>query len=480
MAERDETKHRQSKNDPMKYFILFLSLAGICVAEPVDIGNRLELFADDFIVESMSDTLTRQLHQPEPKDVVFSADAPWEGNTSGYYTIFQDDDRIRMIYRGWAHVYGQLVKERHPEVTCYADSLDGLYFKKPDLGISEWNGSKANNIILQDQSSHNFAAFKDSNPDAPADAKYKGIGGEKRDGGLLVYKSADAKNWTQISEKPVISDGAFDSQNIAFFDPNIGKYRAYYRIFDKGGTDGAEWKPQGVRAIRTAISDDYINWEPGVDVTYVEGTPRQHLYTNAVQLYSRAPHIYIGFPTRYLPDEGQRVEPVFMISRDGLEFRRYNDPVIPESAPVDRAGNRSNYMTWGMAELPSEPGKISVYATEAYYGLEPGRIRRFVYRADGFVSVRAGENEGELITKPLKWTGDQLHINAAVGEGGSVRVELLDEDGTILAKSAPFTGDEVDAKIDWNDLKDLRSLQGKTFCVKIILKSADLYALQFR
>ncbi|MEM7013586.1 MAG: hypothetical protein AAF585_19110, partial [Verrucomicrobiota bacterium] len=125
-----------------------------------------------------------------------------------------------------------------------------------------------------------------------------------------------------------------DSQNIAFFDPNIGKYRAYYRIFDEGGTDGGEWKPKGVRAIRTATSDDYLNWEPGVDVTYVEGTPRQHLYTNAIQLYFRAPHIYVCFPTRYLPDQGQRVEPIFMISRDGLEFRRFNDPVIPESAPV--------------------------------------------------------------------------------------------------------------------------------------------------
>lgn len=60
----------------MRYIVFLLSLVGICVAEPIDIGDRLELFADDFIVESMSDTLTRQLHQPEAKDVVFSADAP--------------------------------------------------------------------------------------------------------------------------------------------------------------------------------------------------------------------------------------------------------------------------------------------------------------------------------------------------------------------------------------------------------------------
>ena len=45
--------------------------------------------------------------------------------------------------------------------------------------------------------------------------------------------------------------------------------------------------------------------------------PAEHLYTNAVQPYFRAPHLLIGFPTRFQP-KTQQVEPVFMSSRDGV------------------------------------------------------------------------------------------------------------------------------------------------------------------
>ena len=444
-------------------------------AEPIDIGDRLELFADDFLISEITGDITRKVHQPEPKEVVLTADASWEGNTSGYYTVFRDDENVKMIYRGWAHEPGKAAKPLHREFTCYAESDDGLTFTKPELGLHEWEGSKANNIILDDNSTHNFAAFKDTNPDCPPEALYKGIGGEKKEGGLFVYQSPDGIHWEKIQPDPVISDGAFDSQNIAFWDEHAKVYRAYYRIFSEGGTEGGEWKPKGVRAIRTSTSTDYVNWKPGTDVTYPKGTPHQHLYTNAVQPYLRAPHILIGFPTRYLPDEGQRVEPIFMISRDGVHFTRYNEPVVPESAPKDRAGNRSNYMVWGHIELPQEPGRISVYATEAYYGPVPGRVRRFVYRTDGFVSLRAGNEGGTATTRPLKFGEETLVLNYAANEGGSVVVEWLDENGNVATESKPLRGDEIAAKVDWKSAPE----PSKTGKIRFRLENADLYSMRF-
>lgn len=100
---------------------------------------------------------------------------------------------------------------------------------------------------------------------------------------------------------------------------------------------------------------------------------------------------------------------------------------MPESAPADRVGNRSNYMTWGMFTLPGAPDEISVYATEAYYVKFP-RVRRFTYRLDGFVSLRAEDQSGRKSTKPLAWSGNPT-LNAAVENGGSLRVELQQEDG---------------------------------------------------
>jgi hypothetical protein len=37
------------------------------------------------------------------------------------------------------------------EVTCYAESEDGINWKKPRLGLFEVNGSSANNIVFADR-----------------------------------------------------------------------------------------------------------------------------------------------------------------------------------------------------------------------------------------------------------------------------------------------------------------------------------------
>ena len=140
-------------------------------AQPLPLGSRRELFLDDYLIAKL-DGAALHAHQPEPRDVVITCDAPWEGNTSAYFTIFADDDRFRMYYRG-AHWNETAKKEAHPEFACYAESRDGLTFTKPKLGLHEFNGAKENNIVLTGTGTHCFSAFKDGNPAAPAAARYK-------------------------------------------------------------------------------------------------------------------------------------------------------------------------------------------------------------------------------------------------------------------------------------------------------------------
>ncbi len=449
-------------------------------SEPVEIGDRLQIAADPaFPIESLEGDLALKLQLPEPKDVVFSADAPWEGNTSGYFTLFQDGNLFRLYYRGWAHD-PESKKELRKEVTCYAESRDGLYWKRPELGLFDFEGSADNNIIWRGPASHNFTPFRDDNPDCPSEAKYKALGvGKGVPGGpnksaLYAFQSADGIHWSPLGEKPVIEDGAFDSQNLAFWDPVRKEYRAYWRYFGNG-----------VRAIRTATSKDFLTWENQADLTYPEGTPTQHLYTNAIQPYYRAPGLLVGFPTRYLPDEGQRVEPILMTSRDGVLFHRWNDPVVPEAAPMDRQGNRSNYMTWGLLKLPGKPGELSVYATEAYYAHEPGRLRRFVYRLDGFVGLEAGEKGGEVVTRPLIFSGNHLALNFDASAGGGVLVEIRDaETGKPLEgfgydEALPLTGDSVKTTVQWKRGHDVSSLAGKPVRLGFRMKKADLFSFRF-
>jgi len=441
-------------------------------AEPIDISNRLELFVDDHLIAKMTGDVERKLMKPEPKEVILVTDSPWEGNTSGYYTLFQDGDLYRMIYRGWQH--DEKMKAMHKEVTCYAESKDGIVWTKPNLGLFEWEGSKDNNIVWLTPGTHNFTAFRDDNPATPAEARYKAFGGGG--GGLLPFQSADCKRWKLIQKKPVITNGAFDSQNLAFWDADRGEYRAYWRIFTKGVTTEKNWKPEGFRAIRTATSKDFMTWENEADLTYGEGTPAQHLYTNAIQKYFRAPHLFIGFPTRYLPKEGQRVEPVLMSSRDGVHFDRWAEEVISEDAPKDRKGNRSNYMTWGMFQLPGKPKEISVYATENYYERSPGRVRRFVYRVDGFVALRSGAKGGEMLTKAMRYKGTGLTMNYVVREGGSLIVEVLDKAGKVVGKSKALSGDAVDSEVAWEQNPKLGE---GVVQLRLVMKNADVFSIRF-
>jgi len=461
--------------------LLWLTGMGLAV-EPVQLGSRRELFVDDHLIESKSGVVLK-MHKPQARDVALVCDAPWEGNTSGYFTLLQDGDLFRCYYRG-SHHGEPGGRSGHSGVTCYAESRDGISWTKPKLGLHEFEGTKDNNITHMGDGCGTFAPFLDTNPNCPPESRYKALATmgndveRKKNPALQAYHSADGLRWSLMRQKPVITAGSFDSQNTAFFDSELGAYRAYWRYFTGGYTDERGWKPSGVRAIRTATSKDFINWENQADLAYGNDAPKVQLYTNAVRPYARAPHLLLGFPTRYQP-KGSQVEPVLMTSRDGVNFNRWEEPLIPITAPKDRDWNRSNYMTIGVLSLPGKPNELSVYATEAYYQGPGSRIRRFSFRVDGFVSASA--EKGEFITKPFTFAGSKLTLNLV--SGGETRVEVQDETGKAIPGFAlddctPLKGDLMDQAVTWKGAS-LTALAGKPMRLRFELRGADLFALQF-
>jgi len=455
--------------------ILACVLAGaVSAAEPIEIGSRLELFVDRYLIDRLQGDAALKLHKPTPREVVLVTGEPWEGNTSAYYTIFQDGDLYRMYYRG-SHCDLRTRKSAHPEVTCYAQSTDGIRWTKPKLGLFDFDGSQQNNIVWDGIGTHCFTPFRDDNPDCPPQARYKAVARGRPRGkpGLYAFTSPDGIHWTMMGEEPVITEGAFDSQNLAFWDPHARLYREYHRTFR-----------QGVRAIMTGTSKDFLRWTRPVLLQY-PGAPREHLYTNAIRPYERAPHILIGFPTRYLPDEGSRVEPTFMAGRDGRTFTRWTEALIGEDAPQDRGGNRSNYMTWGLVRLPGDERHYSVYATEAYYTGPDSRVRRFRFRIDGFVSVRASGGGGELLTKPVVFDGKELRINFSTAREGMLRIELQDADGDPiegfrLDDCPAIRGDAIEHTVAWKQGTDVSRLAGTPVRLRVRIESGDLYSFSFR
>jgi hypothetical protein len=271
-----------------------------------------------------------------------------------------------------------------------------------------------------------------------------------------------------MSERLVITDGLFDSQNLAFWDGERKRYVAYHRkLRDK------------VRDIMISTSQDFLSWSQPEFLDYGDA-PSEHLYTNAIRPYFRAPHLFVGFPTRFQPMT-QQVEPIFMSSRDGRHFRRGREALIPITAPQDRDGNRSNYMVNALLQLPGQERELSVFGTEAYYTGPGSRVRRFVFRTDGFTSVHAPSAGGTLVTRPITFAGSKLSLN--ITSRGPTRVEIQDATGQPIAgftrgDCTPIQGDSIDHRVAWKG-GGVASLAGKPVKLMFELSDADVYAFQF-
>jgi len=473
--------------------------SGDSASAPRDIGSRLELFVDDELIDRMTG-LALVLHRPVDQGVVFTYDAPWEREQSGYVGVFQDGDRFRMYYRG--HRPGL------PEVACLAESDDGIHWTRPGIGQFEFGSylidafgaqdaetlrfANENNIVHLGQGAHCFVVFKDTNPNAPAEERYKAVGRGEDPGRpgkpvLIALVSPDGIRWQRVQPGPIITAGSFDSQNTAFWDAVLGKYVAYVR-------DGRPEFPR-VRAIRRALSDDFRTWTDPEFLDY-GGAPWDQLYTNAIVPYPHAPHFYIGLPMRFVPESKGEGYPsgrgtsdgVFMSSRDGLHWdRRFMEAFIRPGLDPDNWGDPhgNNTPAWGLLE--TAPHEISVYWS-VHYGQDTGSIpelRRGTIRKDGFVSVNAPYAGGEFVTRPLVFTGSRLVLNYSTSAVGTVRVEIRNADGSAipgytLAECAQIYGDHIERVVEWSSGSDVGRLAGTPVRLRFVMNDADLYSLRFR
>ncbi len=462
---------------------LALCLAAVAATadlEPIDVGSRLQLFTDEHLIRSRNNVELR-LHHPTPREVAITFDAPWEGDTCAYVTVFKDGDRYRMYYRG----SNETPKPAHPEVAAMAESKDGITWTRPDLGIHEFNGSKKNNIVwMSPGASHCFTPFKDDNPAAPASERYKAVtiqrlqGDKTKPYALYALVSEDGIHWKSMSEEPIITDGLFDSQNLAFWD-SVGKeYVCYYR----------DWK-NDIRTIKRSTSKDFRKWGKGEDVVYT-GAPAEDLYTNAITPYFRSPGTFVGFPKRFVPDRKAVPEHpvmglsdgVFMSSRDGLNFHLWNEAFIRPGLDRENWTDRNIMTAWGLLELKS--GEISLYYSE-HYRHPTNRLMRATLRADGFCSVHSGGQAGSFITKPLVFSGNELVLNYATSAIGGIRVELRDGAGKPISgfgfEDCPVIyGDEIERVVRWKNGIGLSAWAGKPVCLAFEMLDADLYSLKFR
>ncbi len=444
---------------------------------PIHIGTDRQLFVDDFWIAE-AHAVTRRLHEPVRREIVISAEHPWERGGVSYMVTFREGDRFRAWYRCDQEM--PIQGERQPLIG-YAESTDGIHWEKPRLGLIEFQGSTDNNLVWTGPG-NNMSPFLDLHPDAPEDERYKAI---VRTGDILALVSPDGLRWRLMQTEPILTDRPFDSHNVAFWDAERGEYVAYTR-----GVAGEGNFKSGVRWIRRSTSTDFRRWTP-LEPIDAGDTPFEHLYTNACVQYERAPGTYLMFPSRFVPERepipgweyGSGVNDiVFMSSRDGLRFdRSFMEAFVRPGLDAGNWHERGIYMERGI--LQTTPEELSLYGMENWRLPSVG-IRRFSLRTDGFVSVRAGYAGGEFVTRPLMFGGNTLKLNFSTSAVGSVRVEIQDiagepQSGFTLDACPELFGDEIDGAVKWAGDGDLRSLVGQPVRLRFVLKDADLFAFRF-
>ena len=182
-------------------------------------------------------------------------------------------------------------------------------------------------------------------------------------------------------------------------------------------------------------------------------------------------------------------EGLFMAGRDGVTFKRWNEAFLRPG--VERPGTWNygqQYIGWHLVEtrsaLEGAPNELSLYATESYWTGKSSALRRYTLRMDGFVSVNASMQGGEIVTKPVQFQGNVLRLNFSSSAAGDVRVEIQNAQGKAIPGFAlddclPLFGDSPERRVEWKSGTDVSALAGQAVRLRFALRDADLFAFQF-
>ncbi len=384
---------------------------------------------------------------------------------------------------------------------CYAESTDGIHWKKPTLGLIEFDGSKDNNIVAPAQPDRSWvgggSVFHDDR--APASERYKlwtkyyPSKVERTGRGLYAMVSPDGLRWKMLGTDrgyPLGRGAASDSQNIFFWDTDMGKYVAFVRMKQKGPAPRNRTCWVGLMT-----SKDFENWTYAKDVFRADEQlsvpggkpgwlPVVDIYTPGAMKVPGIPDAYVLLPTYYYHwDEDafpSTIDVGLATSRDRVNWWQ---PAPSNREPFLRHGPDGSVAS-GM--ILANPWPIVVGDEIWIYYAGIGREHRTsesagsgIFRArlrrDGFVSVDAGYRGGEFTTPVVTFDGERLELSMDGSAGGRLQVEIQSADGT------PIDGYRLDDcdTIRGNSLAKQVTWQGNADVAKLAGKSVKLFAFQF-
>jgi len=469
-------------------------------AAMLNIGREKQVFVDDLVVES-AENVCRTWHEPvrAREEPVLVRDKPWEHITcfscNGWQVIRDPKDGLfKCWYMEWKKPdvkAGEFAVGKSVFNLLYAESEDGIQWRKPALGIQRVGGRDTNVTI---PNAYNLGLVLD--PDEPDEGKrFKALYTEAMPGedgaNMTAATSADGIHWTPLSQRPTFGRQGYrlDDVIILHYDPFGRLFVMNTRHYDmyaiarnlKNPTAGQwcppyyplDWRRVNKRRIWQAESSDLVHWTEPYPVLPIEDglDDLDECFYGLCQFPVGS--VTIGFLNilHYVPNT-MCVRLVY--SRNGKTWDHLNKRQ-PFISPRGEGAWDANMVT-----IPSKPVEVGDelyvfhggslnhhdwWITGAREGLkvpEATDITRVSYalglanlRLDGFASLDAGPaRRGILITRPVISEGSRLVVNARCKDGGSVAAEVVDIHDEVLPgfsreECDVFRGDDVRHTFSW-------------------------------
>lgn len=470
--------------------VILLALA-VASAQPIDVGDRKQLFIDDrFVV----DRDRVDLHANAPQKLGLLRDekgVPYQGHVS---RVIEDGGKVR-LYLG-------------AEDVEILESDDGLQFRR--------TGSQLPDGVFP-------TIFLDPHDPDPA-RRYKlfhnefGQPFDPAVHGVYASVSADGVNFTKVGRVlPLFTD----NPTLVHWDGRIGKYVIYTRALAYDSENQRRVgrietdDPLKPWPYRKTDGDRMFSSNANLDVVYeadAEDDPHSDVYYNSSAIYPWAEDVYLMFPTHFrhfAPDRHPFIRPhkpgqwedfgmleiQLAVSRDGVNWSR------PGREPYIPGGLADEWDRWYTVAGPgiarrgdylyqyyNSSGRLhdSVVLRPEYDNSAPqlGGVGVVRQRLDGFVSLDADHRGGSFRTPLLLFRGNRLRLNIDTGSMGTAFVELQDEEGRPIpgrsfADCEEIGGNFLDQVVYWKGDPDVSALAGRPVRIHLKLKRAKLFAFQF-
>jgi hypothetical protein len=465
---------------------------------PVRIDSRRQLFVDDYLIASMKG-LTREFHQPvkHPQNPLLRADRPWEKvggrEMVGLGVVLRDKSKgtFRMWYRtGKSRV-------------LYAESRNGVDWEKPDLGLVEQAGERHNNILID--KGYAIGLIEDQQAPEPQD-RYRAIVYHKpptvSEAGFYLYRSPDGLHWTGDFSRPILTSApnpqlydtvGIGDTSIVRYDPVLARYICDAKINISMPWDTLKrlsFVPDDENRIRSRgmmESDDLMHWTPARMTFFPDDRdlPDTHMYGHIGFVYES---MWLGMlRVHHLQRTGwKQVEIELSYSRDGRHWSRpaRREPFIPLGEADSWDPDYSDPAHNGPLLVGDElwfyysGSRSDARDKKAYYTTCVGLAK---LRRDGFVSLNAGPEPGEVVTRPLTCSGRTLWVNAEIRDGGWVRAGVLSEKSQPVSQykledSVPLTKSTTRGRLSWRNKELVEFAKDDHARLVFRLNGAKLYS----